>query len=394
MTNNVVIIGGGLVGGTLAIALANQGIKTTVIDRDPLNVITNPALDGRTTAISFGSQQIFTSLGIWEVIEPFSQPILDIRVFEKDSPWAIYYNHQDLGKDPMGYIVQNHIIRNAIAQKALSLSKKLEWLAPLEFKKSCYHPSHIEVELNDGVKHSAALLVGAEGRNSPTRRQANIKTTTWEYGQNALVVHVTHEKPHDGVAWEIFMPQGPLAFLPLLDCPLTGRHRSGIVWVDSKDNINSLLSASDQDLSKTLLAHFPFYGEISISGQRWSYPLSALKVDKLIDKRFAIVGDAAHVVHPIAGQGVNLGWRDARALANVIIDAQKLGLDIGSDTILKNYQKQRKLDHLSVLGLTDGINRLFSNNSSALHFLRNTGFALVNNTKPLKRFLMKKAMGL
>jgi len=227
---DVVIVGGGLVGGTLGVALAQQGFDVTVIDREFPEELLKPDLDGRTTAVAYGSKLIFDQLNIWAKVEHAAEPILDIRVFERDSPWAIYYDYRDVGKDPMGYIVENRILRQGIFHRAAELSENLTWLAPAEVIQNERNLDSVVVHLKDGRIVKASLLIGAEGRLSPIRDEAGIKTLRWSYEQMALIVHVHHEKPHQGGAWEIFQPQGPFAILPLRNCPTSGAYRSGIVW--------------------------------------------------------------------------------------------------------------------------------------------------------------------
>jgi 2-octaprenyl-6-methoxyphenol hydroxylase len=387
--SEVIIIGGGLVGATLAIGLAQKQIPVTVIDRENHDSQLLPQKDGRTTAVSFGSEQIFDRLGAWDAMVPYAQPIWEVRVFEGGSPWTVDYDHKDLGPNPMGYIVENQILRQGL-YGCLNLPH-LNWIAPNTVKSVDYQDQKVIATLQDDQIIEGKLVIGAEGRLSPTRAQSSICTKTWDYSEHALVTHLTHEKPHNGTAWEIFLPDGPLAILPMLDYE-NGKHRSGIVWAKSRKH--DWASWSDQELALRIQEHFPFYGKFEICNQRWSYPLSALVVDSMIDHRMVLVGDAAHGVHPIAGQGVNLGWRDADALIKCLVEAKSVGLDLGSYTVLQSYQKERKPDHRSVLLMTDGINKLFNNSSSILHFARNAGFAAVNHIKPLKRFLMKKAMGL
>lgn len=390
----VVIVGGGLVGGVLAVALGQKGCNVVIIDRESPEDLLQPDLDGRTTAVSYGSKLIFDQLGIWDKVDHAAEPILDIRVFERDSPWAIYYDYRDLGTVPMGYIVENRALRQAIFQRAAELENNLTWLAPANVVQTLRNPADVEVQLEDGMTIKAPLLVGAEGRLSPTREEAGIKTVRWSYEQMALIAHVSHEKPHQGTAWEVFQPQGPFAILPLRACPETGANRSGIVWTGSFEDVQRLLALDDAALSAELQELFPYFGSIQVNGKRWAYPLSAMVAKGTIDRRFAIVGDAAHTVHPVAGQGVNLGWRDAQTLAEVLGKGRSLGLDIGSKIILEDYQRRRRMDTLSILAMSDGMVRLFSNNSSILSFLRNTGLGIVNQIPPLKRRLMRHAMGI
>lgn len=394
LSMDVVIIGGGLVGGTLGVALAQQGFSVAVIDREAPEELLKPDLDGRTTAVSYGSKLIFDQLNIWEKVESAAEPILDIRVFERGSPWAIYYDHRDLGTDPMGYIVENRYLRQGIFHRAIELSGYLTWIAPASVTSTKRNPEGVVIHLTDSRCLKAPLLVGAEGRLSATREEAGIKTLGWSYDQMALIAHVTHEKPHQGGAWEVFQPQGPFAILPLRNSSATGANRSGIVWTGAPDEINRLLGLDDAILSAELEEIFPYYGAIEVSGKRWSYPLSAMIAKSTIDHRLVIVGDAAHTVHPVAGQGVNLGWRDAQTLAEDLGKAKGLGLDIGSKSILADYQRRRRLDTGSILVMSDGMVRLFSNKSSILSFMRNTGLGVVNQIPPLKRHLMRRAMGI
>ncbi|MBM3468762.1 MAG: 2-octaprenyl-6-methoxyphenyl hydroxylase [Alphaproteobacteria bacterium] len=391
---DVVIIGGGLVGGTLGIALAQEGISVAVIDRESPDELLKPDLDGRTTAVTYGSKLFFEHLNVWEKFEHSAEPILTIRVFERDSPWAIYYNHTDVGNVPMGYIVENKVLRQGIFQRASELKEHLHWMAPLEVIKKERNLNKNLLYLADEKIIEASLLIGAEGRFSPSRTDAGIKTYGWKYQQMALIAHVCHEKPHEGSAWEIFQPQGPFAILPLRKCPSKGENRSGIVWTGSAEEIKRLEQLDDAAITHELEEIFPYFGKMSLSGKRWTYPLSAMIAKTIIDHRFAIVGDAAHTIHPVAGQGVNLGWRDVEVLAEVLKGAKSLGLDIGTQSVLQDYQRRRRLDTASVLALCDGMVRLFSNESKILSFLRNTGLGIVNQLPPLKRQLMRRAMGI
>jgi len=391
---NVVIIGGGLVGGTLGIALAQQKFNVIIIDRETPESLLSPDVDGRTTAVSYGSKLIFDHWGIWEKIKTTAEPILDIRVFERHSPWAVYYDHRDIGSNPLGYIVENKLLRQGIFHRAHELQPYLRWLAPTQVEGTKRNPGNATIHLTDNRSINTMLIVGAEGRLSPTRDEAGLKTLGWRYGQTALIAHVCHEKPHQGSAWEIFQPQGPLAILPLQDCPVTKAYRSGIVWTGRQEDMNQLLELDDIVFSKELLKIFPYFGNLQTFGKRWVYPLSAMVAKQTVDHRLAIVGDAAHTIHPVAGQGVNLGWRDAKTLADVLNNAQKLGLDIGSKSVLQDYHRRRRLDTLSILAMSDGMVRLFSNESSILFCLRTTGLGVVNQISPLKRRLMRHAMGI
>lgn len=390
---DICILGGGLVGGLLGVALVKCGLTVAIVDREEKAAMLNPSVDGRTTAISLASKFIFDDLGLWNEIAPYAEPILDIKVFETASPWSIHFDHQMIGKDPMGYIVENRFIRQAIITQALK-SPLLTWHDQTVLQNKKMTPSGVQITLENGIEIKASLLVGAEGRGSPTREAAGIKSYQFPYHQKALVFSVYHAQPHQGIAWEAFHPAGPMAFLPIQDCPLTQRHRSGVVWTLPAEQGDFWQAQENTLIAKKLHELFGFLGDFEIVDQKWAYPLTAQMVSRFIDERFVIVGDAAHVCHPVAGQGVNVGWRDAAVLAKHLQRAKQLGIDLGTQRILKNYQQERRLDTWSIFAMTDGMVRLFSNNSSILYFLRNAGLGAVNKIPPLKRFFMRRAMGL
>lgn len=391
---DVSIIGGGLVGGVLAIALAKQGLTSIVIDKEPPTTLINPELDGRTTAVCYSSQQLFTALGLWDAIAPSAEPIYDIKVFEGNSPWSIHFDHQEIGKEPMGYITENPVLRQAIYDKAQSYHDLITWAAPCEVITKKVTARGVILYLSNGEEVFSPLYVGAEGRHSKSREAADINVKEFDYQQKGLVFSVYHDRPHQNIAWEVFYPSGPMAFLPIKDCPETGRHRSGVVWTLPTAEADDIFAASNEVIAAKLTELFSHLGVIELIGNKWCYPLTAQMVDSYIDKRMVIIGDAAHVCHPVAGQGVNLGWRDAAVLSHTLAQAKSLGSDLGSLSLLQEYQRQRRLDTWSLFAMTHSMVKLFSNNSSILHFLRNTGLAAVNQISPLKRAFMRQAMGL
>ena len=378
---DVCILGGGLVGGVLGIALARQGMSVAIVDRESKEAMLNPHADGRTTAVNLASRFIFDELGLWNELANQAEPILDIKVFEGGSPWSIHFDHHMIGNDPMGYIIENRFIRQAIINRALSLPN-ITWHDQASVLTKKISKTSVEIYLNNGIEIKADLLVGAEGRGSPTRQEAGIKSYQFPYHQKGLVFSVYHEKPHQGIAWEAFHPTGPLAFLPIQDCPVSNRHRSGVVWTLPAGEGDFWLSQDNTMITAKLKELFGFLGDFEIVGQKWIYPLNAQMVNRFIDDRLVIIGDAAHVCHPVAGQGVNVGWRDAAVLTAHLQRARWLGIDPGSQAILKAYQKERRVDTWSIFAMTDGMVRLFSNNSSVLHFLRNAGLGTVNRIPP------------
>jgi 2-octaprenyl-6-methoxyphenol hydroxylase len=344
---DVVIIGGGIAGLTLGCALGSAGATVALVEPLPAEQLTSAGFDGRTTAVAAGSQAVLAAIGAWPRMAANAQPILDIRVSDGHSPLYLHYDHRDLGGEALGYIVENRTIRI-----------------------------------------TGRIAGGRESRNSPTRQAAGIETTAWRYKQIGIVCTVHHEIDHCGVAQEHFLPAGPFAILPM-----TGR-RSSIVWTERADLAPALLALGDQEFLAELTLRFGDYlGKLEIVGPRFSYPLGFMYAQQYIASRLALAGDAAHAIHPIAGQGLNIGWRDVAALAEVVIDALRLGLDPGSMATLERYERWRRVDNAMMLAATDALNRLFSNDIAPVRLARGAGLAAVNGTPPLKRLFMRHAMG-
>lgn len=392
MDQQVIISGGGLVGATVALTLAEVGISSHVIDRDPLEKLVDPAMDGRTTAIALASKQLFDRLNVWQAVTDVACPINNITVYEKGSPWGVYFDHRELGSDPLGYIVDNPSLRKGLYQQVQNQSL-ISWHANTSIEKRHLGNAGVEVTLADGKTLEGALLIVAEGRQSQTCQSLGLEYRKLPYGQKGIVLRVAHEEPHNCVAWEVFPPEGPLAFLPLKDCPQTGAFQSGIVWALPTAVADAWFEKTDEEVAARLYEQFPHLGRLKVVGKRWIYPLFAQVLKTAIAPRVVVVGDAAHAYHPVAGQGVNVGWRDATTLTCLLDEQKKTGGDLGSATLLKRYDRERTLDAHSFLAMTDMVVRLFSNNSRSLSFLRTTGLGVVNNLPPLKRFFMKKAMG-
>ena len=385
---DVVIAGGGLVGLTLGVALAGAGIETAVVDGAPPAAMKDAAFDGRVSSIALGSRRVLDGIGLWPVLADDAQPILEIRVSDGDAPLFLHYDHKTVGSDPLGYIVENRSIRAALLERAAALAA-LRHLAPASVEALEPAGSGVEVRLVDGRCVRARLAVAADGANSGLRAAARIETVRWSYEQTGIVCTVLHERPHRGIAHERFLPAGPFAILPM-----TG-NRSSLVWTERPALALSLLEASPEIFARELAVRFgDFLGALKTTGPRWSYPLRLTHATRYVAPRLALAGDAAHAIHPLAGQGFNLGIRDAAVLAELVVDRARLGLDIGGDDVLTHYQRRRRFDSVVLIGVTDGLNRLFSNDNQSLRLVRDIGLAAVNEMPPVKRFFMRHAMGL
>jgi 2-octaprenyl-6-methoxyphenol hydroxylase len=384
----LIIVGGGLSGLTLAIACAAAGIEVAVVDReDPATMLAEP-FDGRTTAVAEGSKRVLDGIGVWPLAAQEAEPILEIRVADGTSPLFLHYDHRDLGTTPLGYIVENRVLRRALIERARALPA-LAHLAPLAVERVERGAGSALVHLADGGVLRGELVAACDGRRSPLREAAGIRAVAWDYPQTGIVCTVRHALPHRGVAVEHFLPAGPFAILPM-----TGQ-RSSIVWTERADLAPGLMALDAPHFHAELARRFgDFLGEVEVVGPRWSYPLSLLHAERYVAPRLALVADAAHVIHPIAGQGLNLGIRDIAVLAELIVDARRLGLDIGSTEVLERYQRWRRFDNVALAAVTDGLNRLFSNAVPPVKLARDLGLALVDRLPPLKRVLMRHAMGL
>ncbi|MCH8213002.1 MAG: 2-octaprenyl-6-methoxyphenyl hydroxylase [Proteobacteria bacterium] len=388
LSADVLIVGGGPVGGTLACALSAAGMEVIVVDHADPAAGLDAGFDGRASSIALGSQRMLDALGLWAGMEPHAAPIRHIRVSEGESPLFLHYDERDTGGPPFGYMVENRFIRKALFDRIPTLDT-VRLLAPARVDGLERSASGVEARLADGRRISARLVVGADGRASGVRAGAGIRVTGWPYRQTAIVCTVAHERPHDSVAREHFLPTGPFAVLPLPG------NRSSIVWTESKDLAPAIMALDEDEFLAELERRFgDTLGRLTVVGPRWSYPLSLQHAETAIALRLALVGDAAHAMHPIAGQGLNMGLRDVAALSEVLAEARRLGLDIGADTVLERFQRWRRFDNTLMLAMTDGLNRLFSNTIGPVRLARGLGLAAVNRMPPLKRLFVRSAMGL
>ena len=390
---DIAIVGGGLNGPILALALAQAGIKSVVIDALTTKVRKNASFDGRSYAVALTSQRLLNNIGLWTNIKDNAQAMLEIKVSdgragEGPSPFFMHFDHAEIEDGPMGYMVQDRYLRRALLD-AMAENPNVTHIQGETVVGQDVISGGVTVTLSSGKKISARALIGCDGRGSGTAERAGIKRIGWGYGQTALVCAIEHEKPHGGIAHQFFMPTGPLAILPL-----TG-NRSSIVWSETEANATAFNALSDAEYLTMLRPRFGnFLGEISLAGARFSYPLALSITDRLVADRTALVGDAAHGLHPIAGQGLNAGMRDIAALVQIITEAQKRGEDYGSLAVLKRYEEWRRFDNTALALATDTFNKLFSNDNPVLRLGRDLGMGLINKLPGLRRGFIREAAGL
>ena len=386
----VVVGGAGFAGLALAIAL-RQGLG------DPFTVtVADPALaharskDPRASAIAAAARRLFEAIGVWGAVTDHAQPILDMVVTDSKLDDAVRPTFLTFGGEveegePFAHMIENRYLVDALAEKAKSLGVELRATPVAGFAANA---NSTDVQFADGETITARLLVGADGARSLIREQAGIATHGWNYDQSAIVTTVAHERGHNGRAEEHFLPAGPFAILPL-----TGR-RCSIVWTETSGEAERIVALADDEFHAELEKRFGLQlGDIEIVGPRRAFPLGLFTARTFIGERLALVGDAAHIIHPIAGQGLNMGLRDVAALAETIADAARLGLDPGGPEVLERYQRWRRFDTMTMGVATDGLNRLFSNHSDALRLVRDIGLGLVERMPMLKRMFIREAAG-
>lgn len=390
---DIIIVGGGLNGPSLALALAQNGFSVTLIDALPRADRVDPGFDGRAYAMALASCRLLQGIGVWDAVAPVSQPILDIKVSdgrpgEGAAPWFVHFDHAEIEEGPMGHMVEDRHLRKALLD-AIDAQPQIRQLSGRRVVAQDISAAAATVMLDNGAQVSGSLLVGADGRASTTATRAGITRSGWGYGQTALVCAVEHERPHNGCAHQVFLPAGPFAILPLPG------NRSSIVWSEGDDLAHQIAAMNDTDYMAALRPRFgDFLGRLSLAGDRFTYPLTLTLADRTVMPRLALVGDAAHGVHPIAGQGLNLGFRDIGALAEVLVLAKRRGQDPGDLTILEDYARWRRFDTTALALATDGVNKLFSNDNSALRLIRDAGLAVSNAIPSLRRAMIREAAGL
>ncbi|MFO1128827.1 MAG: UbiH/UbiF/VisC/COQ6 family ubiquinone biosynthesis hydroxylase [Rhodospirillales bacterium] len=386
---DVLIVGGGLVGGTLAIALAQGGLTSLVIEAGDPQAALDAGFDGRCSAIALTSQRMLAALGLWEPLTADAAPMLDIRVSDGASSLFLHYDHRDVGDQPFGYMLENRLLRRALLTR-MRAEPAIRLIAPDRITRLERAGDGVEARLASGGRLRATLVIAADGRGSRIRDEAGIRVTRWSYGQTAIVCTVRHQRSHDFIAHEHFLPAGPFAILPLQP-----GDRSSLVWTERAELAPLIMGGSDAQFLAELERRFgDFLGNLTVEGPRFSHPLSLQYAWRAVDRRLALVGDAAHAMHPIAGQGLNMGFRDVAALAEVLGDAKRRKADPGAPQVLARYQRWRRFDNTLMLAMTDGLNRLFSNDIAPIRLARDLGLAGVNRMPALKRLFMRHAMGL
>ena len=392
-STDIVIAGGGLNGTSLALALASAGFGVTLVDPVPVETRADPGFDGRGYALALSSQRLLKALGLWEDLAGEAQPILDIRITDGGvtsgpSPVVLEFDHREIEDGPMGFMLEDRYLRRVLLDR-IGRHAGITVVTGPSVVGQVPGPAGVDVALSDGSGLRAALLIGCDGKRSQVARRAGIRRQGWTYGQTALVCALEHERPHGGCAHQYFLPAGPLAILPL-----TG-NRSSIVWSEAKARAAEIAAMDEAGYLAALGPRVGrFLGEIGLAGARFSYPLELSVTDWLVSDRVALLGDAAHAVHPIAGQGLNAGLKDVAALAEVLADARRRGEDIGAEDVLARYQRWRRFDIAALALATDGFNRLFSNDNALLRGIRDLGLGLVAGMPGLRRGFIREAAGL
>jgi 2-octaprenyl-6-methoxyphenol hydroxylase len=386
---DVIIFGGGLVGLALASALDSSGLSAIVVDPADPSLRKDAAFDGRTSAVSSSSMRMLETIGVADHLAEAGCPIWRIAVADGLKPGGLHFDPDD--QEPLGYMNENRYLRAALHARA-EAGKNIWLLWKSQVASVERGEGGVVVALADGRKLYAPLLVAADGRNSATREAAGINVARWKYDHQAIVSVLRHDRPHEHVAYEIFYPGGPFALLPMNDDAIG--HRSAIVWSVPEDDAAGWLSLNDEDFAAEAEAAMgEFLGKIELLAPRSSYPLGFHHAAQITADRLALVGDAAHAIHPIAGQGLNLGFRDAAALAQVLVEGARLGLDLGDTQLLDRYQRWRSLDALSVAFATDTLTRVYGVPGKAASALRRLGMELVGRMSPLRNRLMSEARG-
>lgn len=390
---DIAIVGGGLNGPILGLALASAGFSVTILDALPVEAQAKPDFDGRSYAIALGSQNLLRAVGLWDGLAADAQPINDIVVADGRaglgaSPHHVHFDHREMEEGPFGAMVEDRHLRAALIA-AVADNPRITMRAPARVVAQETGAQGAVLTLQDGEELHCKLIVGCDGRRSGTAQRAGIRRMETDYGQTSLVCAIEHDLPHDGIAHQMFFAEGPLAILPLRG------NRVSIVWTESRDRAEAIQAMGDMEYLAALAPRFgDFLGEIRLTGARYAYPLGLSLAEHWTAQRVVLVGDAAHGIHPLAGQGLNLGLRDVAALAEVLADSKRRGEDWTRGPVLQRYAQWRRFDTAGLALATDWLNRLFSNDNPLLRGLRDLGLGAVNAAGPVRRTLMREAAGL
>ena len=398
---DIVIIGAGLAGTALAAALGDSALRVALVEAQPLS-LQWPALgddidgfDIRVSALTAASRQWLDELGAWrDIAARRLSPYRHMHVWDGDGTGAIHFDAADVNCTELGHIVENNLAQTALLH-CVQRHRNVQIFSPATVEQLTRAADGVEITLRDGVRLHSNLLVGADGANSRVREWAQFKLREWDYGHTAIAATIATELPHGQSARQIFRREGPLAFLPLQTAMQGNQHFSSIVWSTQPEEAQALMAMDDVQFMRTLGRAFEFtLGEITGAGRRIAFPLRARHANDYVQPHIALIGDAAHTIHPLAGQGINLGLLDAQALSRELLRAAQRGIDIADEQVLARYQRERKSDNLATLAMMEGFKRLFGAQHLGVRWLRNTGLQWVNRSGPLKRTLIRQAMGI
>lgn len=387
---DAVIVGAGLIGPAMALALAGIGLRPVLLDAAPEEVRRDPEFDGRAYAVALGSEQLLTALGVWEAAEPHAQPISRIEVADaihpgRPAPALLHFDPAETGPGRVGAIVEDRFLRAALMDR---LDDRVTRIAPVTVERFDFTPTGAVLGLSDGRDLCTPLVIAADGRASATAEAAHIRRVGWGYGQTGMVAAIEHERPHEGVAHQSFFAGGPFAVLPLPG------NRSSLVWSDRTAEAKRIAALDDDAYTREVAIRVGGrLGEVALAGRRWAYPLDLTLAEHFAAPRLALIGDAAHGVHPIAGQGMNMGFRDVAALAEVLAEARRAGEDIGALDVLRRYERWRRFDAAALALGMDALNRLFSTDFGPLAALRDAGLRAVGRLGGARRGFMREAAG-
>lgn len=392
-TSDIVIVGGGLNGPALALALGDAGFSVTVIDALPEGTRGEDAFDGRGYALALASQRLLAAIGVWGAVAEHATPLLEIKISDGKpgagpGPFVLEFDHAEIDEGPMGYMVEDRFLARTLAD-AVAAHPRVTLMPGARVVAQEVGAASVSVMLEGGAVVGGKVLLGCDGRSSGTASRAGIRRWGHDYGQTALVAAIAHTAPHHGVAHQFFLPPGPLAILPLPG------NQCSIVWTEATDEAARVHALEDAAYLDHLRPRFgDFLGDISLAGARFTYPLTLTVAEHFVADRLALVGDAAHGMHPIAGQGLNAGLKDVAALAEVLILAKRRGEDYGRRDVLERYEQWRRFDVMQMVAATEVSNRLFSNDNPLLRAARDVGLGVVNALPGLRRGFIREAAGL